>query len=74
MENSYFYTIRYKKYILLDPSRRKQKIKNGILYIVRILRILSNTIWANQYSSNLLGGQLQYVTTIPRQDIHLLSR
>jgi hypothetical protein len=47
MENSYFYIIRYKEYILFDPSRRKQKIKNSILYIVRILRILSNTIWAN---------------------------
>jgi hypothetical protein len=47
MENNYLYTIRHKKYILFDPSRRKQKIKNNILYAVWILRISSNTIRAN---------------------------
>jgi hypothetical protein len=57
MESSYFYKIRYKGCILLDPNRRKQKIKNSIPYAVRILRILSNIIRANQYPSNLLGGQ-----------------
>jgi hypothetical protein len=58
IESNYLYTIRYKKYILFDPSRQKQKIKNNILYAVRILRIPSNTIRANQRPSNLLGDQL----------------
>jgi hypothetical protein len=34
MENSYFYTIRYKKRVLSDPSYQKQKIENSILYVV----------------------------------------
>jgi hypothetical protein len=58
IESSYLHTIRYKKRILFDPSRRKQKIENDIPYTIRILRILSNTVRANQYPSNLLGGQL----------------
>jgi hypothetical protein len=56
MENSYFYIVRYKGYILSDPSRWKQKIKNSIPYVVRILQILDNTVRANQYPSNLSGG------------------
>jgi hypothetical protein len=57
MENSYFYIVGYKEYILFDPSRRKQKIENGILYIIRILRIPGNAVRVNQYPSNLPGGQ-----------------
>jgi hypothetical protein len=56
-ESSYFYITGYKKHILSNPIRQKQKIKNSILYIVRILRISSNIIRANQRPSNLSGDQ-----------------
>jgi hypothetical protein len=36
-----------KIYILSDPNRRKQKIENNILYVVRVLQILNNTIRVN---------------------------
>jgi hypothetical protein len=42
--------------------------------MVRVLQISSNTVWAYKYPSNLLGGQLRYVITIPRQNIYLLSQ
>jgi hypothetical protein len=47
MESSYFYIIRYKGRIPPDPSRRRQKIENGILYAIWILRILNNIVRAN---------------------------
>jgi hypothetical protein len=47
IKGSYFHTIRYKGYILFNPSRRKQRIENGILYVVRILRIPNNIVRAN---------------------------
>jgi Reverse transcriptase (RNA-dependent DNA polymerase) len=66
-EGSYFHIIRHKGHILLDPSHRKQRMENGISYAVRILRVLNNTVRANQYSSNLPKDQPRYITAIPNK-------
>jgi hypothetical protein len=49
-------------------------MENGILYAVRILRIPSNTVRANQRPNNLPGNQPRHVMTLPEQDIYMLSR
>jgi hypothetical protein len=42
-------------------------MENGISYAVRILRVLNNTVRANQYSSNLPKDQPRYITAIPNK-------